>query len=389
MPVVAAGGLLAIVVGVGIARSGDGSASPPDSTVPIATAAVTAVTEPPVVTVATSLPVVKTELSAPIQPWATGTEVTRLQERLAELGFDPGPIDGAYGNYTQQAVWAFDKLVMQTPRSQVTGEVTAEMWSRMQDPIQVAPRRPTGGAANHVEIYLDEQVIVFFQADRPALVAHMASGELDAAGNPAPYCEHITITEKWGEPLEEPVSGETCGQSKTPFGVFEIERMVAGHRVGTLGGMDDPAYFNYGIAIHGAQNVPLEPASHGCIRINKHLSKYFQTLIAKGDKVLVWGYGGIAPEDATEADRAPYWDTFTPDVTTTVPTTVPPTSAPTTVPEPDDSVPPSTTPVTGTTPTSTSEPAPTATTAPPTTATSDPDTGADTTQPVNPDGGEP
>ena len=43
--------------------------------------------------------------------------------------------------------------------------------------------------------------------------------------------------------------------------------MVEGIRRRALGGMWDPVYFNYGIAMHGALNVPLEPASHGCIRI--------------------------------------------------------------------------------------------------------------------------
>jgi len=242
-------------------------------------------------------------------------------------------------------------------------------------------------------------VMVIFNADNPALVAHVATGELEPDGTPAPYCEDITITEHWGEPLDEPVSGVTCGESKTPFGVFEIERMVAGHRVGTLGGMDDPAYFNYGIAIHGAQNVPLDPASHGCIRINKHLSTYFQSLLERGDKVLVWGYGGTAPEDATEADSAPYWDMFTPDATTTVPSTAPttvpgssPVTAPGTDPGPLDSVPTSSTTPTGTTPSS--EPVTVTTVAsdpgPPDPPGSDPPvTDPPNTDPVNPDGVDP
>ena len=35
-----------------------------------------------------------------------------------------------------------------------------------------------------------------------------------------------------------------------------------GKRVGPMGGMMNPVYFNYGIAIHGAHGVPLEPAGH-------------------------------------------------------------------------------------------------------------------------------
>ena len=65
-----------------------------------------------------------------------------MQERLKALGFDPGPIDGEFGSLTRASVWAFEKLVMQTPRSEATGEVTDEMWQLMQEPLQVVPRRP-------------------------------------------------------------------------------------------------------------------------------------------------------------------------------------------------------------------------------------------------------
>ena len=68
-----------------------------------------------------------------------------VQQRLKDLGFEPGPIDGAFGDLTRAAVWAFEKLVMQTPRDEATGKVTDEMWQRMQDPIAIAPRRPGHG----------------------------------------------------------------------------------------------------------------------------------------------------------------------------------------------------------------------------------------------------
>ena len=36
-----------------------------------------------------------------------GEEVRRLQQRLKELGFDPGAVDGVYGNATSAAVLLF------------------------------------------------------------------------------------------------------------------------------------------------------------------------------------------------------------------------------------------------------------------------------------------
>ena len=53
-----------------------------------------------------------------------GEDVKIVQQRLKDLSFDPGPVDGAYGNYTIQAVWAFQTLVMKLPPSEATGKVT-------------------------------------------------------------------------------------------------------------------------------------------------------------------------------------------------------------------------------------------------------------------------
>ena len=65
-----------------------------------------------------------------------------------------------------------------------------------------------------------------------------------------------------------------------------FQREVQGDRVGALGRMFNPVYFNYGIAMHGAGNVPLEPASHGCIRMHKTISNTFQLDMMKQRPVL-------------------------------------------------------------------------------------------------------
>ncbi|MFM2113507.1 MAG: hypothetical protein RL643_465, partial [Actinomycetota bacterium] len=83
--------------------------------------------------------VTTTETPKPLLPPITrdltegveGEDVRNLQIRLAELKFAPGPIDGIYGRATVQAVWAFEKLVMQVPREDATGVVTPAMWEVM------------------------------------------------------------------------------------------------------------------------------------------------------------------------------------------------------------------------------------------------------------------
>jgi hypothetical protein len=131
------------------------------------------------------------------------------------------------------------------------------------------------------------------------------------------------------------VRGE-CGKSFTPGGVFNFNRQVEGVRQSSLGGMWDPVYFNYGIAVHGALNVPLQPASHGCIRIPLPLSPTFQELVSLGDQVFV--FDGVKEPEYYGAQK-PYFNRIDPDysttttsTTTTTTTTLPPstTVAPTT-----------------------------------------------------------
>jgi hypothetical protein len=105
--------------------------------------------------------------------------------------------------------------------------------------------------------------------------------------------------------------------------------------------MYNPVYFNYGIAVHGADNVPNHPASHGCIRINMYLSDTFASYLTnikgsdvnpRGDDIFVWN-GVRDPE--SYGRRSGWFDR--PDLawraehsTTTTTTTTTTTAAPTT-----------------------------------------------------------
>jgi peptidoglycan hydrolase-like protein with peptidoglycan-binding domain len=269
-------------------------------------------------------PVVKTALARDLVMGETGDDVRALQTRLTALGFAPGVADGIFGDQTQQAVWAFEKLVSRTPRAQATGRVSNDTWQRMQDPIVVQPRR--AGPGTHVEIYLPEQVAAVFTDDRATLVIHISSG------TGKEWCEDVLLdTDAKGNKLDPPVPDRLCGVSKTPGGVFRFEWEVVGKRVGPLGGMDNPIYFNYGIAMHGAANVPLEPASHGCIRMHKRISETFQSYVHLKDLVYVWGEDGRNPEDYSPEEMKPVFNRRDPTATTTTTTTVAPTTT-TTVP---------------------------------------------------------
>ena len=290
-------------------------------------------------------PVVKTALANRIKTGSSGDDVRQVQQRLTALGFAPGPIDGQFGSGTKQAVWAYEKLVLHTPRAAASGAVTNEMWQGMQDNLVISPRRTVanGSGVTHMEIYLPEQVAAVFTNDIAVLIAHISTGVEKADRTPETWCETITIdTDENGVALEAPVEKAVCAEAKTPGGVFKFYRRYDGKRIGPLGGMMNPVYFNYGIAVHGADNVPLEPASHGCVRLNQTIAKFFPSLVAKGDLVYVWGEDGRNPEQYSKADSLPSFNRRDPNATTT--TTIAPTTTTgvsTTVPK--VTVPPTTT----------------------------------------------
>ncbi len=264
-------------------------------------------------------------LAEPLAFGSSSSDVTTVQQRLTDLGFFVGPVAGEFGNLTQMAVWAFEKLVMQVPRDDATGVVTDEMWQFMQQPMQIQPRRTYADGEttpNHTEVYLTEQVVVFYQNDQPVLISHMSSGTGEE------WKEEVTIDvgEYGNEDGTAPIVRGEIGVSVTPGGVYSFDRMIEGVRQSALGGMWNPAYFNYGIAIHGALNVPLEPASHGCIRVPMKVGELFHQFVAIDDQVFVWD-GVKEPE--VYGGQLPIFNRIDPDYVAPTTTTTAPT--PTTV----------------------------------------------------------
>lgn len=270
-----------------------------------------------------------------------GEDVRRVQQRLKDLRFDPGPIDGVFGGDTAMAVWAFQKLVMNYQRDEIVSLVTPEMWDVMRQGIQVAPRRPGAQTATHVEIYLPEQAMVVFKDRVPILMTHISSGD------GLEWCEEVTIDpgEDGNRNGKEPIKKGVCGVSWTPGGIYYFYRRVNGLRESQLGSMWNPVYFNYGIAIHGAMQIPEYPASHGCVRIPIFISEYFPAMVNYGDRVYVFDgikepeeYGSPPPifnkddpnyttttsTSTTTTTTVPRTTTTRPSASTTVPTTTPP-----------------------------------------------------------------
>ena len=319
LPAAAAVGVLVVVIAIGAFGGGDDGAATTSPNGGSEGLTVPASTLPGVVIDTSPGSVVKTNLTRTLLLGLAGDDVARLQTRLAELGFAPGVADGAFGDQTQQAIWAFEKLVLKTPRAKATGKVTNNMWQLIQDPIVIHPRRADAAIdppKTHMEIYLPEQVAIVFTANKATLIMHIASG------TDQEWCETLLKdTDEKGNPVFPSIESAECGVSKTPGGVFKFTRRVVGERMGPLGGMWNPVYFNKGIPVHGAINSPLEPASHGCIRIHKRISETFQNYVNIGDRVFVWGQDGKEPEAYTKEESLPIFNRRDPNATTTTSTT--------------------------------------------------------------------
>ncbi len=319
----------------------------------------------------TAATIARVPLTRTLSKGMTGDDVRRVQQRLKDLHFDPGPVDGEYGNNTRSAVWAFEKLVLKVPRSEATGEITPESWALMEGPVAVGPRRVNLGET-HMEVYLPEQVAIVFKNDAPVLITHISSGTGEE------FREVVTIDpgEEGNIKGTEPIKKGIIGIATTTGGTFTFDRRFkAGEdwKEGKLGRMYKPVYFNYGLAVHGAGNVPLEPASHGCVRIPMHIAEYFPDLVKRGDWIYLWD-GEREPEEW--GHQQPWFDRTDPDFSTssTEPTTsvggpstsisVDPT---TTKPAPATTVPATAGPTTTLTAITTTTAAPVTTAAPPST----------------------
>ncbi len=194
-----------------------------------------------------------------------GNAVKRLQRRLAKGPLDPGPVDGSYGPQTVQAVWALEKLAG-VPVDGNWGPLDDDAMQRLERGELAKPSAKHG--KRWVEFDLSRQVMTVYDPGRsePVLISHGSSG----SGIPWKNEEH-------------------SGSSITPPGDFVISRRISGWRESSLdiGRLYNPLYFNGGIAFHGAQSVPLYPASHGCVRLPMHIAEYLPQELPNGTPVHV------------------------------------------------------------------------------------------------------
>ena len=204
-----------------------------------------------------------------VGPGAEGLFVVVVQKRLADLRFDPGPVDGAYGLATEYAVQGLQKF----KALPVTGVVGAAEVEALNHFLYEEPLEP-GGEPNRTEVDIARQTLTLYEGGQPKLLTTASSGSGEE------YC--------YEQPKDHPTE-RVCEVANTPSGRFQYYLHRPGWDVGVLGGLYNPFYFNGGIAVHGYDTVPVGPASHGCVRIPMHVAEYFPTLVHHGDPVYVVG----------------------------------------------------------------------------------------------------
>jgi hypothetical protein len=182
-----------------------------------------------------------------------GAAIKRLQQRLAALKYYPGSADGNFGLNTEEAVWAFQE-VQGLPGEDYVSSAMQKALANPRSPKVLVQK----GGANRIEINLGIEVLVLYKNNQVQLISHVSSG------GGYYFCS----------------PGGGCGYAITPTGNFHTLSYFPGWLQVPLGEMYNPVFFlGTAYAIHGDIPVPLQPVSHGCVRIPMDIAAFFHTLI--------------------------------------------------------------------------------------------------------------
>lgn len=224
-----------------------------------ATVSVSVAAAPPVQSVRSAL-----HRKAPQKNKLTREMISEAQQRLFDLGYWVGQADGKWGGASRQGLIAFQKVEGRP----LTGKLTA---SEIQA-LNVATRpSPLERGSAHIEVDLKRQVL--FVVDAEGIVSKILPVSTGSG--------KMFTLENYTQP------------AVTPTGRFHVYRKVAGWRESPLGLLYYPNYIVGGIAIHGNPAVPVEPASHGCIRIPMFAAGPLSEMMPIGTEVIVHDAGEI------------------------------------------------------------------------------------------------
>jgi cell wall hydrolase len=187
-------------------------------------------------------------------------ERRQAEQRLWQLGYWAGPIDGRFDSASRQALVAFQKVEGRAR----TGILTSTELNAL---LAASRPRPRFEGYGHIEIDLTRQVL--FVIDETGTVSRILPV---SSGNEGRYVDHCQVH-----------------RAHTPRGTFKVLRKINGWRLSSLGLLYYPSYIVNGIAVHGSLSVPTYAASHGCIRVPMFAAKELSGLMPVGIEVSVYG----------------------------------------------------------------------------------------------------
>lgn len=185
-------------------------------------------------------------------------QMKEAEQRLADMGYWTGAVDGVFDPATRSALIAFQKWEGRA----ATGKLTIDELEAIRRGAAPAARE-TG--YEHVEVDLDRQVLLIVAEDGAARVLPVSTGN----GKEFVYEGQTSI-------------------AYTPRGRFVVYEKGVGWEDNVPGSMYYANYISGGIAIHGSYSVPATPASHGCIRIPMFAAREVSKLLKLGTIVLVY-----------------------------------------------------------------------------------------------------
>jgi lipoprotein-anchoring transpeptidase ErfK/SrfK len=179
-----------------------------------------------------------------------GDDVRYLNQRLAALTYLPRTaVSGKFGDATFHAVIAFQKQRGIKP-SGVAGRRTQRELG-----LAAAPRPKTFRTGKRIEVSLGRQLAFLVRGNRVVRTIAVS-----------------TARPGWVTPR---------GQ----FKIYRKERMSWSHPFGVW--LPWASYFTGGIAFHGYPDVPVYPASHGCIRVPIPFAPELYAFATYGTPVIV------------------------------------------------------------------------------------------------------
>jgi hypothetical protein len=185
-------------------------------------------------------------------------QIKDAEQRLNELGYWTGPVDGVFDPATRFALIAFQKWEGRP----ITARLTRDELDALRNSNAPAPR--DSGYA-HAEVDVDRQVLLLIDEEERVRVLPVSTG-----------------SEKTYTDLGQP------SVAYTPRGRFVVYDKTYGWENGALGSVYYANYISGGVAIHGYESVPTSPASHGCIRIPMFAAREVSRILKLGSIVLVY-----------------------------------------------------------------------------------------------------